>query len=66
MSRNSLSYDFVYRQTLTFTKKDSSKGHMIARVTDVLRKSNGRLIVQEHVSFPVDPETGKADLLSQP
>lgn len=50
-----------------FTAKDGSKIHMIVRVTDVLRKSNGKwLIVQEHVSVPVDPMTGKADLLSAP
>ncbi len=37
------------------------------RVTDVLRKINGKwLIVQEHVSVPVDVMTGKADLQSRP
>jgi hypothetical protein len=36
-------------------------------VTDVYRKIKGKwLIVQEHVSFPVDLATGKADLLSKP
>jgi uncharacterized protein (TIGR02246 family) len=51
----------------TFTGKDGSKTRLVVRTTDVLRKSNGRwLIVQEHVSFPVDPATGKADLLSNP
>jgi ketosteroid isomerase-like protein len=51
----------------TFTAKDGSKIHMVVRVTGVLRKSNGKwLIVQEHVSVPVDPTTGKADLLSAP
>jgi ketosteroid isomerase-like protein len=51
----------------TFTGKDGSKTRLVARTTDVLRKSNGKWrIVQEHVSFPVDPTTGKADLLSQP
>jgi hypothetical protein len=37
------------------------------RVTDVLRKVNGKwLIVQEHVSVPVDLATAKADLTSRP
>jgi ketosteroid isomerase-like protein len=37
------------------------------RVTDVLRKTNGRwLIIHEHASFPVDMATGKADFLSKP
>lgn len=40
---------------------------LIVRVTDVYRKIRGRwLIVQEHVSVPVDVGTGKADLLSRP
>jgi len=51
----------------TFTAKDGSKLHIVFRVTDVLRKSKGKwLIVQEHLSFPVDLATGKADLLSKP
>ena len=51
----------------TFTAKDGSKTHFGVRTTDVLRKTNGKwLIVQEHVSFPVDLATGKADLLSKP
>ena len=37
------------------------------RVTDVFRKIKGDwFIVQEHASFPVDPQTGKADLSSTP
>ena len=37
------------------------------RVTDVYRKKNGKwLVVQEHISVPVDPEIGKADLASKP
>ncbi len=36
------------------------------RVTDVFRKIDGKwLIVQEHLSAPVDPFTGKADLKSK-
>jgi ketosteroid isomerase-like protein len=51
----------------TLTAKDGSKTHLVARVTDVLRKQNGKwLIVLEHVSVPVDPVTGKSDLLSKP
>jgi ketosteroid isomerase-like protein len=54
-------------QSTTFTGKDGSKTHGVVRVTDVYRKMNGKwLIVLEHVSFPVDLATGKADLLSQP
>ena len=56
-----------YMDDGTFTSKDGSKMHMVARTTDVLRKTSGKwLIVQEHVSFPVDLMTGKADLLSTP
>jgi len=51
----------------TLTAKDGSKLHGVVRTTDVLRKIKGKwLIVQEHVSFPVDLATGKADLLSKP
>ncbi len=51
----------------TFTGKDGSKTHLVVRVTDVFRKTGGKwLIVHEHVSFPADPTTGKADLLSTP
>jgi ketosteroid isomerase-like protein len=40
---------------------------LTARVTDVYRKTpNGWRIVHEHVSVPVDLETGKADLQSKP
>jgi len=54
-------------QAATFTRKDGSKLNVTVRVTDVYRKMNGKwLIVQEHVSVPVDLETGKADLLSKP
>jgi ketosteroid isomerase-like protein len=51
----------------TLTAADGSKTRMVVRITDVLRKRDGKwLIVQEHVSFPVDPATGKADMLSMP
>jgi ketosteroid isomerase-like protein len=50
-----------------FTAKDGSKMHLVARVTDVYRKLKGQwLIVQEHVSVPVDLATQKPDLLSKP
>jgi ketosteroid isomerase-like protein len=50
-----------------FTKKDGSDQELVVRVTDIYRKIGGKwLVVQEHVSFPVDPTTGKADLLSRP
>ncbi len=40
---------------------------MTFRVTDVYRKIKGEwFIVQEHASFPVDPQTGKADFSSAP
>ena len=54
-------------QSGSFTRKDGSKMNATVRATDVYRKINGKwLIVQEHNSFPVDVETGKADLLSKP
>jgi uncharacterized protein (TIGR02246 family) len=40
---------------------------VVVRVTDVLRKVNGKwLIVEEHVSIPVDLNTMKPDPLSKP
>lgn len=54
-------------QTGYFTDKNGSRLDAAVRVTDVLRKINGKwLIVHEHVSVPVDLMTGKADLLSKP
>ena len=54
-------------QKMTFTHANASKGELVVRVTDVYRKIRGRwLIVQEHVSVPVDLATGKPDLLSKP
>lgn len=50
-----------------FTHKDGSRVDIAVRVSDVYRKVNGKwYIAQEHVSVPVDIETGKADLLSKP
>jgi len=49
-----------------FTGRDGSRLTVAVRTTDVLRKQNGKwLIVQEHVSVPVDLDTGKADLTSK-
>jgi ketosteroid isomerase-like protein len=54
-------------QKVLFTRANGSKGELTVRVTDVYRKIHGKwLIVQEHVSVPVDVDTGKADLLSKP
>ena len=54
-------------QTVAFTAKDGSKLNIVVRVSDVLRKANGKwLIVHEHVSVPVDLATGKAVLQSAP
>ena len=40
---------------------------MTVRVTDVLRKINGKwLIVQDHVSVPINATTLKPDLMSRP
>ena len=54
-------------QTMRFAPENGSQRSLVVRVSDVYRKMRGRwLIVQEHVSVPVDLDTGKADLLSQP
>ncbi|HLZ74117.1 YybH family protein [Phenylobacterium sp.] len=50
-----------------FTAKDGGKTELVVRVTDVYRKVGGKwLIVQEHVSVPVDLDTMKPDPLSKP
>jgi uncharacterized protein (TIGR02246 family) len=54
-------------QDTSFTAKNGAKNEVVVRVTDVYRKQGGAWkIVQEHVSVPVDLNTGKADLLSKP
>lgn len=54
-------------QDSNFTAKDGTKVELVVRVTDVYRKIDGKwLIVQEHVSIPVDLDTMKPDPLSQP
>lgn len=53
-------------QDVHLTRKDRSVWHVVLRVTDVYKRSGGQWrIVQEHVSWPVDPATGKADFLSR-
>ncbi len=53
--------------TWVVTDKDRKQVKLVFRFTDVFRKIKGKwLIVHEHVSFPVDPVTGKADFLSKP
>jgi len=48
---------------VTGKQKNGQPMEMVVRVTDVYRKSNGKwLIVHEHVSVPVDLESGKAVL----
>ena len=54
-------------QNMHYAPKSGVKTELTVRVTDVYRKPAGKwLIVQEHVSVPVDPDSGKADLLSKP
>jgi len=53
--------------TFVLTDKAGKQVTWVFRLTDVFRKLNGKwLIVHEHVSWPVDPATGKADFLSKP
>lgn len=54
-------------QTAHWTEKSGKPSDVVVRVTDVYRKIGGKwLIVQEHVSVPVDLATGKPDLMSKP
>ena len=59
-----------YSHSIQRVSGTDSKGQPIdltVRVTDVYRKINGNwLIVHEHVSVPVDLDTGKPDLASKP
>lgn len=53
--------------TWTATDKDGKQVQLVFRVTDVYRKTDGKwLIVHEHISFPVDPATGRGDFFSKP
>jgi uncharacterized protein (TIGR02246 family) len=54
-------------QSAEFTGKDGRKTDLVVRVTDVYRRIHGEwLVVQEHVSVPVDLASGKPDMLSRP
>ena len=54
-------------QSVNWTAKNGKAAGMVVRVTDVWRKTGGKwLIVQEHVSVPVDLDTGKPDMMSKP
>ena len=54
-------------QRAVLTDKDGKKVDITLRVTDVYRKIKGKwLIVHEHVSVPVDLNTGKADFSAKP
>ncbi len=50
-----------------WTDKNGKRADLVVRVSDVYRKEHGKwLIVQEHVSVPVDLATMKPDLMSKP
>jgi uncharacterized protein (TIGR02246 family) len=54
-------------QHVAGTDKQGKKIDLTVRVTDVYKKAQGRwLIIHEHVSVPVDLDTGKPDLSSKP
>jgi len=61
--------DVAYSHVIAEISGSLKKGgtfDAVLRVTDVLRKLNGKwVIVQEHLSVPVDLFTGKADLKSK-
>jgi ketosteroid isomerase-like protein len=63
-----ISGDVAYTHSIqTFSGNMGSLHAMAVRVTDVLRKINGKwLIVQEHVSVPINPTTLKPDFMSRP
>ena len=54
-------------QRVAGTDKQGKKLDLTVRVTNVYKKINGNwLVIHEHVSVPVDLETGKPDLTSKP
>jgi ketosteroid isomerase-like protein len=59
-----------YGHSIQHVAGTGAKGQPIditVRVTDVYRKTNGKwLIEHEHVSVPVDLDSGKPDLSSKP
>jgi ketosteroid isomerase-like protein len=54
-------------QRFSGTGKDGKPLDLTFRVSDGYKKINGKwMIVEEHISFPVDVATGKGDLSSKP
>jgi uncharacterized protein (TIGR02246 family) len=54
-------------QRVAGTDQQGKKLDLTVRVTDVYKKINGNwLVIHEHVSVPVDLDTGKPDLTSKP
>jgi len=54
-------------QRVAGTDKQGKKLDLTVRVTDVYKKIKGQwLVIHEHVSVPVDLDTGKPDLASKP
>jgi ketosteroid isomerase-like protein len=64
----SISGDVAYTHSVQgFTANMGNLHALTVRVTDVLRKINGKwLIVQEHVSVPINFNTLKPDFMSRP
>jgi ketosteroid isomerase-like protein len=62
--------NLAFSHSIQHVSGTSTKGEPIdltVRVTDGYRKINGKWLIElEHVSVPVDLETGKPDLLSKP
>lgn len=62
--------DMAYGHSIQRVVATDTKGQPVdltTRVTDVYRKLKGKwVIVQEHISVPVDLDTGKPDLSSKP
>jgi ketosteroid isomerase-like protein len=60
--------DVAYTHSIqSLTANMGSLHALTVRVTDVLRKTNGKwLIVQEHVSVPINFSTLKPDFMSRP
>ncbi len=63
-----ISGDVAYTRSIqSFSGNMGNLHAMAVRVTDVLRKINGKwLIVQEHVSVPINFTTLKPDFMSRP
>jgi ketosteroid isomerase-like protein len=62
-----VAYTHSIQHVTIAASKSAPASKLVVRVTDVLRKIAGKwLVVQEHVSVPVDLNTGRADLTSRP